>query len=154
EHGRRRGGEAGAHGPLGTVGAAVRDADGHLAAATSTGGVAGGAPGRVGDSAIPGAGTFADDRSCAVSATGRGEAILEAVLAHAVSARIVRGEVGVQRAVEEALADVRGHAGLIVVDREGRTGAAAHPGVFLRARAGPEGPVGTALAADGRLTWR
>ncbi|HEY6423236.1 MAG TPA: isoaspartyl peptidase/L-asparaginase [Pseudonocardiaceae bacterium] len=66
----------------GTVGAVALDGEGHLAAATSTGGVTGQLPGRVGDTPIIGAGTWADDRSCAVSATGDGEALLLSVFAH------------------------------------------------------------------------
>ncbi|MGH9036282.1 MAG: isoaspartyl peptidase/L-asparaginase family protein, partial [Acidimicrobiia bacterium] len=60
----------------GTVGAVALDAGSHLAAATSTGGRKGQRPGRVGDSPVPGAGVWADDATCAVSATGEGEAFL------------------------------------------------------------------------------
>ncbi len=86
----------------GTVGAVAIDAAGHLAAATSTGGLAGQRPGRVGDSAIPGAGTWADDTTAAVSATGTGEAILLAGLAHLVD-RSLREGAGLDAAVEAAL---------------------------------------------------
>ena len=72
----------------GTVGAVARDRAGHLAAATSTGGRTGQLPGRVGDSPIPGAGTWADDASCALSATGIGEAFVRAAFAHEVDARL------------------------------------------------------------------
>jgi len=68
----------------GTVGAVAVDRDGHLATATSTGGRLGKLPGRVGDSPIAGAGTWADDRSVAVSATGEGESFLVAGFAHRV----------------------------------------------------------------------
>jgi beta-aspartyl-peptidase (threonine type) len=136
---------------LATVGAVVRDAAGHLAAATSTGGVSGQASGRIGDSPIVGAGTYADDRSCAVSATGRGEAILEAVLAHEVAALVAHRGLDAQRAAERALREVRGHAALIVVDREGRAGLAGAPGAFARALAGLDGEVSIALDADEAL---
>lgn len=67
-------------GPQGTVGAVARDVSGRLAAATSTGGAPGALPGRVGDTPIPGAGTYADDRSGAASATGRGENMIRTTL--------------------------------------------------------------------------
>jgi beta-aspartyl-peptidase (threonine type) len=69
---------------FGTVGAVARDSAGHLAAATSTGGMQGKLPGRVGDSPILGAGTYADDRGCAVSGTGVGEYFIRLSLAHRV----------------------------------------------------------------------
>ena len=82
----------GSGGPgTGTVGAVALDAAGHLAAATSTGGLAGQRPGRVGDSAIPGAGTWADDRTVALSATGTGEAILLSGFAHLVDRSLREG---------------------------------------------------------------
>jgi beta-aspartyl-peptidase (threonine type) len=68
----------------GTVGAVARDSDGHLAAATSTGGMQGKLPGRVGDSPLIGAGTYASDRSCAVSGTGVGEYFIRLTLAREV----------------------------------------------------------------------
>ena len=111
----------------GTVGAVAVDRDGHVAAATSTGGLLGKLPGRVGDSAILGAGTYADDRAGAASATGHGEAIILAGLARAAVDGLRGGRH--PRAVAEALvrdvsegsgADV----GLIVVDRFGRVAAA------------------------------
>lgn len=70
--------------PAGTVGAVALDVHGHVAAATSTGGRAGQPPGRVGDSAIIGAGTWADDATAAISATGDGEAFILAGFAHRV----------------------------------------------------------------------
>jgi L-asparaginase / beta-aspartyl-peptidase len=72
-----------------TVGAVALDAAGHLAAATSTGGMRGQLPGRVGDAPLPGAGTWAEDGVCAVSATGDGEAFITAAVAHEI-ASIVR----------------------------------------------------------------
>lgn len=72
----------------GTVGAVARDAAGHLAAATSTGGVTGKRWGRIGDSPVIGAGTYADDRAAAVSATGSGEDFLRAVAGHEIAARV------------------------------------------------------------------
>jgi beta-aspartyl-peptidase (threonine type) len=89
----------------GTVGAVAIDAAGHLAAATSTGGLAGQRPGRVGDSAIPGAGTWADDATAAISATGTGEAIVLAGLAHLVD-RSLRDGASLDVAVARALGAV------------------------------------------------
>jgi len=110
-----------------TVGAVARDAWGHVAAATSTGGVAGKRSGRIGDSAIIGAGTYADDRFGAGSATGPGEAIIRVSLVRLALEAIRQGdEPG--GAAESALAELRARpgaaAGLIVVDPAGRLGAA------------------------------
>jgi isoaspartyl peptidase/L-asparaginase-like protein (Ntn-hydrolase superfamily) len=105
-----------------TVGAVARDSAGHLAAATSTGGRTGQLPGRVGDSPIPGAGTWADDSTCAVSATGVGEAFLRAGFAHEVDARIRLGGADLETACREALAAVTtagGDGGCIAVAGEG-----------------------------------
>ncbi len=72
----------------GTVGAVARDREGRLAAATSTGGMTGKAPGRVGDTPVIGAGTFADNATCAVSATGHGEIFMRWCAAHEIDARM------------------------------------------------------------------
>ena len=107
----------------GTVGAVGLDRAGNLAAATSTGGIAGKLPGRVGDSPIVGAGVYADNATCAVSGTGDGELFLRSVLAFNVAARMLyRGE-SLARAGGAALAQVArlgGRGGLIAVDRGGR----------------------------------
>ena len=106
----------------GTVGAVAVDRDGHLATATSTGGRLGKLPGRVGDSPIAGAGTWADDRSVAVSATGEGESFLVAGFAHRVDWCVTQGA-PLGAALEDALASVRsrgGHGGAIVLARDGR----------------------------------
>jgi beta-aspartyl-peptidase (threonine type) len=106
----------------GTVGAVALDRRGDLAAATSTGGYTGKLPGRVGDSPIIGAGTYADNASCAVSGTGWGEAFIRVALAHEVSARMrLRGD-PLQRAASAALARVArmgGDGGLVAIDRHG-----------------------------------
>jgi beta-aspartyl-peptidase (threonine type) len=106
----------------GTVGAVARDRTGRFAAATSTGGITGKRRGRVGDSPIPGAGTWADAR-CAVSATGDGEAILRAALSRDVAARLAGGA-GLRDAVAGALEALRritgGDAGVIALDAAGR----------------------------------
>jgi beta-aspartyl-peptidase (threonine type) len=109
--------------PLGTVGAVARDRHGGLAAATSTGGIAGKMPGRIGDSPVIGAGTYADDRSCAVSATGHGEWFLRTVLAYDIGAQLIYAGRSLQQAVHEAvvvrLARLGAGGGLIAVDRDG-----------------------------------
>ncbi|OWQ47277.1 beta-aspartyl-peptidase [Roseateles noduli] len=108
---------------FGTVGAVVRDAAGHLAAATSTGGMTNKRPGRVGDSPIPGAGCYADDRSVAVSCTGTGEAFIRAVAAHEIGALMRIGGLPLAdacaRVVFEELPAVGGDGGLIAVDTLG-----------------------------------
>ena len=106
----------------GTVGAVARDRLGHLAAATSTGGRNGQLSGRIGDSPSPGAGTWADDAGCAVSATGIGEAFLRAAFAHEVDARLRLVGVDLSTACQEALAAVTaagGDGGCIAVTGEG-----------------------------------
>jgi L-asparaginase / beta-aspartyl-peptidase len=113
----------------GTVGAVALDGAGHLAAATSTGGVTNKHRGRVGDSPIIGAGTYADDRTCAVSATGAGEAIMRALVAHEVAARMRHLGQTLREAAEAAVMEelVRvagaGSGGLVALDREGRVAA-------------------------------
>ena len=111
-----------AHPGVGTVGAVARDSFGHLAAATSTGGRNGQLTGRIGDSPVPGAGTWADDATCAVSATGIGEAFLRAAFAHEVDARLRLENVDLGRACQEALAAVHaagGDGGCLAVGQEG-----------------------------------
>jgi L-asparaginase / beta-aspartyl-peptidase len=108
---------------VGTVGAVARDGDGHLAAATSTGGMTGKRYNRIGDSPIIGAGTYADDRSCAVSATGHGEVFIRAAVAHDICSRIrfggrTLGEAAREVVLEE-LPAMRGEGGIIGIDVAG-----------------------------------
>ena len=109
--------------PVGeTVGAVARDVQGHLAAATSTGGRIGQRPGRVGDSPLLGAGIWADDATCAVSATGHGEAFVLAAFAHEVDAlvRLAAADLGTacKRALE-AVSACGGRGGCIAIDAAG-----------------------------------
>jgi beta-aspartyl-peptidase (threonine type) len=108
---------------VGTVGAVALDSRGRLAAGTSTGGMTGKRYHRIGDSPIIGAGTYADDRSCAVSATGHGEIFIRAAVAHDISARIRFGQRGLQTAVREVvhgeLAALQGEGGVVAIDRHG-----------------------------------
>ena len=109
----------------GTVGAVALDGYGHVAAATSTGGTLWKRRGRIGDSAVIGAGTLADDSAGAASSTGLGEAILRTSLAR-VAVEHLRGGCEPKRAAAFALATltaIGGEAGIIVVDRFGRVAA-------------------------------
>lgn len=104
----------------GTVGVVCRDADGELAAGTSTGGMRGQPPGRIGDSPLAGAGTWADER-VAISCTGDGEAFIRAGAARHIATLVGRG-VALKQAAEETLGEVRqlgGHGGLIALDSHG-----------------------------------
>jgi L-asparaginase / beta-aspartyl-peptidase len=106
----------------GTVGAVAVDIDGHVAVATSTGGLTAKRWGRVGDSPLIGAGTYADDRSAAVSATGSGEYFIRAVAAHQLAERVRCGGETLQQALDSALADIEslgGKGGLIAVGPNG-----------------------------------
>lgn len=109
---------------FGTVGAVALDVSGHLAAATSTGGMTNKRWQRIGDSPIIGSGTYANDRSCAISCTGHGEAFLRVVAAHDVHALMDYKELGLEAAVREVvhvkLPAIGGEGGMIAVDRNGR----------------------------------
>jgi beta-aspartyl-peptidase (threonine type) len=107
--------------PAGTVGAVAVDAAGHVAAATSTGGRSGQLPGRVGDSAIPGAGTWADDRTIAISATGEGESFVVSGFSHLVHWSVLDGST-VTEALASAIRQVvyrGGDGGAITVTPDG-----------------------------------
>jgi beta-aspartyl-peptidase (threonine type) len=102
----------------GTVGAVALDSNGHVAAATSTGGLTGKRWGRIGDSPIIGAGTYADDGSAAVSATGSGEYFIRALAAYQVAERVKIGGESLSQALDDSLADVQalgGTGGMIAV---------------------------------------
>lgn len=108
---------------MGTVGAVALDAQGRLAAATSTGGMTNKRPGRVGDAPLIGAGTYADNRTAAVSCTGAGEYFIRACVAHDVCARMAYGGQTLEAATEELMMKVLpamgGRGGLIAVDAKG-----------------------------------
>ncbi len=109
---------------FGTVGAVALDAEGHLAAATSTGGVTNKLPGRVGDSPVAGAGNYANDATVAVSCTGVGEAFIRAVAAYDVSALMAYAGLSLHeaahRVVHDTLMPLGGRGGLIAIDRHGQ----------------------------------
>ena len=107
---------------FGTVGAVALDADGNVAAATSTGGMTGKRWGRVGDSPIIGAGTYASNASCAVSATGHGEYFIRSVVAHDICAQVEYLKLPLVKAVDNVLAKMKalgGNGGVIAVDPRG-----------------------------------
>jgi L-asparaginase / beta-aspartyl-peptidase len=108
---------------VGTVGAVALDAHGRLAAATSTGGMTGKRFQRIGDSPLIGAGTYADNRSCAVSATGHGEVFIRAAVAHDICARMRFGgrtlSAAVREVVLEELPRMHGEGGVIAIDARG-----------------------------------
>lgn len=135
----------------GTVGAVAVDAAGHVAAATSTGGVTGKRWGRVGDSPLIGAGTHADDRACAVSATGAGEFFIRIGVAHEISARIRFTGEDLQTAADHVLAETRalgGTGGVIVAGPNGDVAwSFTTPGMY-RGRAGSDGTRRTAIYGD------
>jgi beta-aspartyl-peptidase (threonine type) len=140
----------------GTVGAVARDCDGNLAAATSTGGMTGKIPGRVGDSPIIGAGIYAHNSACAVSATGHGEMFMRYGVAFEIAAWVRHAGLPLDEAasaVIDELGKFGGRGGVIAV---GRTGAAAlpfntagmYPG-FLRA----DGKIYTAIWDEPYREW-
>jgi beta-aspartyl-peptidase (threonine type) len=107
---------------FGTIGAVARDAHGHVAAATSTGGITGKRWGRIGDSPVIGSGTWADDRACAVSATGSGEYFIRTAVAHEIAARMRYLGESAQSAADAVIGDVEalgGNGGVIVVTPAG-----------------------------------
>lgn len=127
----------------GTVGAVARDAGGRVAAATSTGGMAGQADGRVGDTPIVGAGVYARDNVVAVSCTGHGEAFIRGVVAYDVAARIRYTSADLAEAVrttfEQELAQRGSTGGLVAVGGDGRVVVAHNSTAMFSARGtGPE----------------
>jgi beta-aspartyl-peptidase (threonine type) len=106
----------------GTVGAVALDKNGNLAAATSTGGMTNKMPGRIGDTPVIGAGTYANNQTCAVSCTGDGEYFIRASAAHEVSALMQYRGLKLQEAAQTALDTVKqlgGTGGLIAIDKNG-----------------------------------
>ena len=137
---------------FGTVGAVAIDQQGHLAAATSTGGMTNKRWGRVGDSPIIGAGTFADDESCAVSATGHGEFFIREAAAHSVCARMAFGGASVEEAARAVVFDqlqpIGGEGGLIAIDARGRMAAPFNTPGMYRGHRFSDGSAGVWIWAD------
>jgi beta-aspartyl-peptidase (threonine type) len=110
---------------FGTVGAVACDNQGNLAAATSTGGMTNKKYGRIGDSPIIGAGTYANNQTCAISCTGHGELFIRACAAHDVNALMAYKGHTLQQAMDEVvhqkLMSLKGEGGMIGVDAHGNT---------------------------------
>ncbi|HPF72674.1 MAG TPA: isoaspartyl peptidase/L-asparaginase [Xanthomonadaceae bacterium] len=121
---------------FGTVGAVALDRDGHIAAATSTGGMTNKRWGRIGDSPIIGAGTWADDR-CGVSATGWGEYFIRLGITHDICARVRYAGQSLQAAADEViqkrLPEAGGNGGIIAIDRDGHVVASFDTANMVRA---------------------
>ena len=137
---------------MGTVGAVALDAAGHLAAGTSTGGMTNKRWGRIGDSPVVGAGTFADDATVGVSGTGHGEFFLRLAVAHDVHARVAYlGETAPQAAhhvIDVTLTEAGGTGGIIVLDRLGRAAAPFNTAGMIRGTITRGGTVAVAIYAD------
>jgi len=135
----------------GTVGAVARDADGHLAAATSTGGYTNKPPGRIGDSPIIGAGTYARDGRCAVSGTGKGEFFIRYCIGHEIASLIGYAGLSLKDAADRAIAELSQHrigAGLVAVDAHGTIVAPYNSDGMYRGWVTPDGLVHVATHAD------
>jgi beta-aspartyl-peptidase (threonine type) len=135
----------------GTVGAVARDADGHVAAATSTGGLTGKRWGRIGDSPVIGAGTYADDRAGAVSATGAGEYFIRTGAAKAICDRVILLGESTQDAAEAVIAEIGGlggDGGVIVAGADGSTAFALNTAGMYRGRADSHGLREVAIFGD------
>lgn len=138
----------------GTVGAVARDSSGHLAAATSTGGLTGKRWRRIGDSPVIGAGTWAQDGAVAVSATGSGEVFIRLGVAHEIAARVRLANKGAGEAAQELIAEVGalgGEGGVIYLGADGDPGFAFNTPGMYRARASEHGPAGAAIFSSEKL---
>jgi beta-aspartyl-peptidase (threonine type) len=135
-----------------TVGAVALDTTGNLAAATSTGGMTNKRWGRVGDSPIIGAGTYADNRSCAVSATGHGEYFIRATVARDICARVQYTGMNLQDAanavIHDQLTQMGGNGGVIAVDPKGEVSLTFNTAGMYRASINRQGEVYVAIYKD------
>jgi beta-aspartyl-peptidase (threonine type) len=126
----------------GTVGAVALDTSGHVAAATSTGGITGKRWGRIGDSPLIGAGTYADDRAAAISATGSGEYFIREAAAHEICARIRMLGEDAKTAADAVMAEVGelgGTGGFIIVSADGAADWSFNSAGMYRGKASSEG---------------
>jgi beta-aspartyl-peptidase (threonine type) len=137
---------------FGTVGAVALDQQGNLAAATSTGGMTNKRYGRVGDSPIVGAGTYASNTSCAISATGHGEYFIRYTVAHDICARVEYQNMSVQAAADVVIRDVLreagGEGGVIGMDRAGNVAVSLNVTGMGRGYMGADGRATIAFAAN------
>ena len=136
---------------LGTVGAVALDRKGNITAGTSTGGLTGKQYGRIGDSPIIGAGTYAKNSVCGVSCTGHGEFFIRYAVAHDVAARMEHGKVPLSQAAKEVIHNVlgkaKGRGGLISVDGSGNVVMETNTAGMWRSWIDGQGKRGTALEA-------
>jgi L-asparaginase/beta-aspartyl-peptidase (threonine type) len=135
----------------GTVGAVALDRFGHLAAATSTGGMTAKTPGRVGDSPVIGAGTWADDATAAVSATGHGEYFIRWAVGHEIDARMRWAGQSLERAAGDVMAElgeIGGSGGLVSVDAKGTICLPFNSPGMYRAWCGTDGIVHSGIYAS------
>ena len=136
----------------GTVGAVALDAHGNLAAGTSTGGTTNKRWGRVGDSPIIGAGTYANNQSCAVSATGTGEYFIRNVVAHDICARMLYKGVPLAQAADEVVMQVlvaqNGDGGVIALDKDGNFAMPFNTEGMYRGYVGPDGKIVVKIYKD------
>ena len=135
----------------GTVGAVAVDSEGHVAAATSTGGMTGKRWGRIGDAPVIGAGTYADDRACAVSATGTGEYFIREGVAHEICARMRFTGESPQIAADTVMLEVGemgGDGGVIVIAPDGQSAFSFNTPGMYRARANSAGLKEVAIFRD------
>ena len=140
----------------GTVGAVARDSDGNLAVATSTGGMTGKIPGRVGDSPIIGAGTYAHNAACAVSATGHGEMFMRYGAAFEIAARLRHAGLPLDtavRAVVDELGEFGGRGGVIAVDRTGGLALPFNTAGMYRGYVLANGKINTAIWSEPYQEW-
>ena len=137
---------------FGTVGAVVLDAQGNLVAGTSTGGMTAKRYGRIGDSPVIGAGTYADNESCAVSATGHGEYFIRYHVAADICARMKYQNISLQEAadavVNGVLVEVEGDGGIIAVDKKGNIAMPFNSKGMYRASVSTDGKVTVAIYRD------
>lgn len=135
----------------GTVGAVARDRAGHLAAATSTGGYTNKPAGRVGDSPIIGAGTYARDGRCAVSGTGKGEFFMRYCIGHEIASLVAYAGLPLAQAADRAVAELTAHrigAGLVAVGADGTVVAPYNSEGMYRGWVTPDGLVHVATHAE------
>lgn len=135
----------------GTVGAVAMDARGHVAAATSTGGLTGKRWGRIGDSPLIGAGTYADDRAAAVSGTGAGEFFIREGVAHEICARVRFLGESLQQAADTVMAETRalgGTGGVIVTGPDGEMAWSFNTPGMYRGKASADGVRTVAIYGD------
>jgi len=143
--------EAGEAEKHGTVGAVACDAQGHLAAATSTGGYTNKPVGRVGDSPIIGAGTYARDGRCAVSGTGKGEYFIRYCVGHEIASLIAYKGLSLEAATDAVLAELSDHkigAGLVAVGTDGSIVAPYNTQGMYRGWVTPDGLIHVATHGD------